>query len=123
MVVTLTSSGACLVKAGTNVSNNFRNDGTPSADERWTELINQAEDRLSVATRKDWVTAYDSLKPNTKKILDGIVSDWAAGYAINHDMSGYTSRSETRIMLNFLDRNALMVLSILRDKKKEDFMG
>lgn len=125
MVETLTQSGACIFKAGKNLSTDLTTgtvtDTTPAKDV-WTELINQAEAEIAVATRRDWVADYSGLDANVKKILDKVASDIAGAYGISYDMSGFTSRVEAETMLDVLRDSALRGISILRDIKTQEFI-
>lgn len=95
MTETLTDSGAVKLLAGANVSTDLT-----AAD--YTKFINFAEGHIALATKIDWVNRYSSLSANYKKALDNTAAAWAASMAINHDMSGYTSRQEALTMLNVL---------------------
>jgi hypothetical protein len=62
------------------------------------------------------------LNADVKGLLKEAASDLAAIYVIQFDMSGYTSRTEAEDMINVLRDAALRALSLLRDKKVQDFM-
>jgi hypothetical protein len=51
-----------------------------------------------------------------------VTSDIAAIYAIEYDLSGFTTRTEAEDMINILRDAALRGLSILRDKKTQTFL-
>ena len=65
---------------------------------------------------------YSSLNTDTKQILKEVASNLAAIYCIQYDMSGFTSRVEAEDMINILRDGALRGLSILRDKKTQEFI-
>ena len=67
--------------------------------------------------------AYAALNVDVKGILKEVASDIAAIYVIQYDMSGFTSRIEAEDMINILRDAALRGLSILRDKKVQDFIN
>ena len=125
MVVTMTTSGATLIKAGANVSVVISQNGAEglSADEIITGFINQAESVINVATRFNWTDAYTGLNVDVKKILDDACSSLAAMYAIQYDMGNYTTIFEAQTMLDVHRDAALRGISILRDKKSEDFIN
>ena len=103
-------------KCGANVS------ATSKAEAYVNDYMTQAESLINVMTRKNWSDAYSGLNADVKGLLKEIASNLAAIYAISYDMSGFTSRIEAEDMINILRDAALRGLSILRDKKMEDFM-
>ena len=115
----MTSSGACVIKAGANVNSQFT--GT-SADNNWNRLISGAESFINVNCRNNFSDTYSTLSVDVKHLLDTIASNLAAIYAIQYDMSGYTSRSEAEDMINILRDGALFGLGLIRDKKPQDFI-
>lgn len=117
MVETLCTSGALKDKAGANMNATIKAD-----DAILTRFINQAEGNISVRTRKDWVAVFTSLNDSVKKILEEGCSNLAAMYAIQYDMSGFTSRTESQTMLDVLQDGYLRVLGILNDKKNRTFI-
>ena len=94
--------------------------GTDNAVEMW---ITQAEGVINTACRYNFTDNYASLNNDVKKILEDAASNLAAIYAICYDMSGYTSRVEAEDMINVLRDAALRDISILRDKKSQDFIN
>jgi hypothetical protein len=65
----------------------------------------------------------EKMRVDVKSILKGVGSDICAIYVIQWDMSGFTSRIEAEDMINVLRDAALRGLSILRDKKTQDFIN
>jgi len=111
-------SGAhVLRKAGVNV-----NSTVSGAEAFVNDFIAQAESYINVASRNNWSDDYGSLNADVKEILKEAASDLAAIYFINYDMSGYTSRSEAESMVTILRDRANHCISLLRDKKSEDFI-
>ncbi len=108
-------SGAAVFKAGAGVSG-------AGVLSQWETLIAQAESLINVTCRKNFSGAYANLDPAVKYILEEITSNIAGIYAINYDMSGYNSRLEAEDKINVLRDAALRGLSILRDKKAQDFI-
>ena len=82
----------------------------------------RAESSVNVLTRYNWSDAYAGLNADVKGLLSDVVSSLVAIEAISYDMSGYTSRIEAEDMINILRDGALRGLSILRDKKQQQFM-
>lgn len=117
MTTTMCVSGAVLAKAGANRNTDLDIDGTNM--DRW---INQAESDINVLCRYNFTDNYASLNDDTKKILEGLCSDLAAINVINYDTTGYMS-SEAANMINVLRDSAQRRMSILRDKKAQDFIN
>ena len=103
-------------KAGANAS------ATSKAVAATDVYVLEVESMVNVLTRYNWGDAYAGLNADVKDILKGVTSDLCAIYMIQWDMSGYTSRTEAEDMINILRDSALRGLSILRDKKQQDFM-
>ena len=118
---TLTSSGACLIKAGKNVSSDFSASGASNA--KWETVINEVTAQINAATRIDWSGAYATLPANTKQVLGETASCLAAIYGIAYDMSGYTGRGEAEDMINVLRDIALRNLKTLDEGKTKEFLG
>ena len=113
MAWTLTTSGACLSKAGANATI------SSAALVIWS---NQAESALSLITRKDWVADYSTITANFKQVLSDVVSDMVAMRIITYDMSGYTSRTEAETMLDVLRDNITRGIEVLREQKHQEVM-
>jgi len=86
------------------------------------DYMTQAESLINTITRFNWSDAYSGLNADTKGILKEVSSNLAAIYAIQYDMSGFTSRIEAEDMINILRDAALRGLSVLRDKKAKEFI-
>ena len=133
VATTFAISGQVLVKAGSGV-NKFLNDAatTPvisganiiqiNGDFIVDQWINEAESTINVASRYNFIDNYTSLNSDVKLILREVATNLAAINAIQYDMSGYTSRVEAEDMINVLRDGALRGLSLLRDKKAQDFI-
>lgn len=118
MTVTFCDSGTVKLKAGVNVS-------TALTDAQYTLMINQAESFINCAIKEndiDYVTQFSSLGSNVKKILEDCASSLSAIYAINYDMSVYTSRQEATTMLNVNYARAMDCIQLLKDKKTTDYI-
>jgi hypothetical protein len=107
MTETLSDSGMVKLKAGANVS-------TALTAANYTQLINEAEAYLVDFTKTDLLTLSGAT--TTKRyMLQDYVSSMAAVGAINYNMSGFTSRQESLIMVNILWAKCQEVLRILKD--------
>jgi len=87
--------------------------------------LNQAEALINCAARKVFAidaAAFALLPATTRHLLTETATNIAAIYAITYDMSGFTSRVEAEDMINVLRDAALRGLSILRDKKTQQFL-
>jgi len=113
---TLCTNTEIVHKAGVGVS------ATAISEAYTNTFITNAEAVMSSICRVDWVDKHSPLGPNIKKVLESVASDLAAIYAIQWDMSGYTSRTEAEDMINVLRDSALRGLSVLRDKKTQTFI-
>jgi hypothetical protein len=96
---------------------------TTSAVEAYiNQFMTEAESFINSVTRNNWSDNYGSLNADVRGILKEVASNLAAMYVIQFDMSGYTSRYEAETMLDVLRDGAMRGLSLLKDKKVEDFM-
>lgn len=103
-------------KAGAGAS------ATSKAEAYTNSYIAQAESTINVMCRYNFSDNYASLNADVKNILKQVASDLAAIYVIQYDMSGFASRTEAEDMINILRDSALRGMSLLRDKKAQDFM-
>ena len=103
-----------MIKAGAGVSTNFTSDG--EADSRWTILINQAEGNIMKLLREDFVANFANYDSIIKLWLEEYTSNLSAIYAIQHDMSGFTSRVEAESMINVLFEANRIILESLDQK-------
>ena len=104
-------------KAGANVS------AVSKAEAYTNDYVAQAESLINCICRFNFSDAYSGLNVDVKGLLKEAASNIAAMYAIQYDMSGFTSRIEAEDMINILRDAALRALSLLRDKKVQDFMN
>ena len=87
------------------------------------DYVAQAESTINGMVRYNFSDNYAALNVDTRDILKQVASDLAAIYVIQYDMSGFTTRTEAEDMINVLRDAALRGLSILRDKKVQDFIN
>jgi len=118
MTTTFCVSGAVLNKAGTSRSTDFDSDQTAM-----DRFINQAESMINATCRYNYTDTYAALNDDVKKILEDVASSHAAIQIIQYDMSGYTSNAEAANMINTQRDIVLRGLSLLRDKKVQDFIN
>jgi len=104
-------------KAGANCS------ATSKAEAYTNDYVSQAESVINAICRYNFSDNYSTLNADVKGILKEVASNLAAIYVISYDMSGFTTRTEAEDMINILRDGALRGLSILRDKKVQDFIN
>lgn len=104
-------------KAGTNAN------ATAKATAATDVYVLEVESLVNCITRFNWSDNYATMNDDVKHILKEVTSNICAIYVIQWDMSGFTSRIEAEDMVNVLRDAALRGLSILRDKKTQDFMN
>lgn len=109
------TSDEILVKAGENYD-------TSITEARINALCLQVECLINVTCRYNFSDAYSGLNVDVKYLLSEVASNLVAIYIISFNMAGFTSRTEAEDMINVLRDGALRGLSILRDKKAQDFM-
>ena len=114
MAWTFTSSGAAVFKAGNGYEVSIS--GT-AAMGQWSD---QSEGFIVAATRKDFVTDYDSLPTAIKNILDDISSSYIAKQIIAYDSTGYLRQAEQQTLLNVQDDIVRQGINILKDFKAGD---
>lgn len=107
-----------LLRVGTNAS------ATVKAAGWFDTIIIDVEAMINVLCRFDFSTADAATTLNTtvRGILIDVGASLAAIEGITWDMSGFTTRIEAEDMINVLRDSALRGLSILRDKKAQEFM-
>lgn len=104
-------------KAGAGASATYK------AEAYTNQFVAEAESEINCVCRYNFSDNYSLLNADVKGILKAAASNLAAIYVIQADMSGYTSRTEAEDMINVLRDGYLRALSILRDKKTQDFMA
>ena len=83
----------------------------------------RAESTCNTVARFNFSDVYATLNADVKGLLSDICSSLVAIEAISYDMGGYSSRIEAEDMINVLRDGALRGLSLLRDKKVQDFIS
>ena len=116
MAYIMTTEAEIEQKSGANVNTTFNTTMMTAANLR-------AESTINTACRYNFSDVYATLNADVKGLLSDIASSLVAIEAISYDMSGYTSRGEAESMINVLRDGLLRGISILRDKKTEDFIN
>ena len=112
----MTTEAECKQKAGANVSPDF-------TDAMYTAAGLQGESMINVFCRYNFSDVYATLNDDVKYIISDVVSSFCAIQAITYDMSGYSSRTAAENMINIYRDSMLRGMSILRDKKHQDFIN
>jgi hypothetical protein len=118
MAFTLCSSQAIIRKAGKGANTTIIASGAALQD--WSE---QADGFICTASRNNWVDTYATANADVKGVLTEAASNLAAIYVVNYDMASYASRIEAEDSVNILRDAALRGISVLRDKKQQDFIS
>lgn len=114
---TLTTSGACVSKAGVNVNSDIAISGAILA--KWSD---EAEGRIDAETRRTWTSSYSNLSTPIKTILSDVASSLIAMNMIAYDTTGYLSReADTLMNLNY-DR-VQEGLRVLKDFKSNSLQS
>jgi len=82
-----------------------------------------AESLINSICRFNFSDAYAGLNADVKSLLSQTQAKLIAIDVITYDMSGFTTRTEAEDMINVLRDAVLRNLSILRDKKVQDFIN
>lgn len=109
------TSDEILVKAGENYDVGI-------TEARINALCLQVEAEINASTRYNWSDAYAGLNADAKGILAEAASNMVAIYIISYNMSGFTTRTEAEDIINVLRDGYLRCVSLLRDKKTQDWM-
>ena len=112
------SSGAIVTKAGSGANITAKTSGAILS-----QYSSEAEALICAVTRYDWIGNYGSLGANFKPLLGEIASNIAGAYLVSYDNAGYQDRIEAENIIVVLRDAALRGLSIIRDKKVEDFIN
>lgn len=114
---TLCINADVVKKAGANAS-------SVSIAEAYTNVyIKEAEGKICLDTRFDWVTNYASVSTIGKEILREATACYAAIDVINYQMNGFTSRQEALVMINILwARYKEIINQITKDNKYKEFI-
>ena len=115
-VTSIMTTGAEIVaKEGANVSASV----TEAMHDAW---VLQIESFINGWCRFNFSDNYATLNIDVKYTLSDIASSLVAIYGIMYDMGGYSGRTEAEDMVTLLRDRAMACLSILRDKKTQEFI-
>lgn len=114
MAITMTTSGAVIIKAGANATTVLTGDNI-------NQFINEAESMVNATIHKNFTKKYSTLTNDVKHILNDVVSSDAAMAIIHYDMDGF-GRIQAQTMLDILNNRVTRGLSLLKDKVVTDFM-
>jgi len=104
------------LKVGENV------DATGFVEANINAVCKQVESLINCMCRYNFSDAYAGLNADVKGLLSEVASNLVAIYFITYNMEGYTTRTEAEDMINVLRDGAIRGLSLLKDKKVQDFM-
>jgi hypothetical protein len=110
------TSDEILVRAGENYDASI-------TEARINDLASQSESTINAMTRYNWSDAYAGLNADVKRILSSASAAFCAIQIISFNMAGFTSRTEAEDIINIQRDSFLRDVSILRDKKTQDFMN
>lgn len=96
---------------------------TSKAEAYVNSFMTQAESEINCACRTNYSDTYSTMNVDKKGILKEAATNLAAMYAIQYDLSGFTSRAEAETMLDVLRDGYMRCLKILEDMKARDFLA
>lgn len=111
----LTTSGACAIRAGANVSTNI-------PETTWNSWISGAEGWISDEARYDFATNWTTLNDKFKYPVIEVVECLVAINAINYDVDTIgrsTAESRMTMLRDIITRG----IKLLTETKTKDFMG
>jgi len=110
------TSDEILVKAGSAYD-------TAITEARINALCLQIESMINAVCRYNFSDDYAGLNADVKGLLSEAESNFVAIYIISFNFDSYASRTEAEDMINVLRDAGLRALSLLKDKKVQDFMN
>ena len=112
-----TTNAQIAVKAGANVNT------TAITVAETDKYVLDVESMVNCMTRFNWSDKFTSgLNADVVGLLREASANLCAIYAIQYDMSGFTSRAEAEDMISTLRDAAMRAISLLRDWKVQEFM-
>src|SRR3990167_5025435 len=121
---TFATSGMVLAKVGIGYNTNL--DGKAAAIVSSDFIVDlwivEAEAYINMLTRNNYVDDWATLNTASRRLLQEIASSYAAVYAIQYDMSGFTSRQEAEAKINVLNNSVLRGIGLLKEQKAQDFL-
>lgn len=110
------TSDEILVRAGENYD-------TSITEARINDLAAQSESIINCVSRYNFSDGYAALNADVKRLLSSCSAAFCAIHIIAFNMAGFESRIEAEDMINVQRDSFLRDLSLLRDKKVQDFMN
>jgi hypothetical protein len=104
------------MKAGKNVNS------TATGETYTNYFISGAQALINITARKNYTDLYATLNDDVRFLLNEIASDIAAIYAIQYDMSGFTTRTEAEDMIKILESAANRGLRLLDESERRAFI-
>lgn len=121
--IVMVDTGIFCTTAEVNYKTGAGASATSKAEAYVNSYVTQAESTINTLCRYNFSDNYSSLNADVKGILKQVASDLAAIYVVAYDMSGYNSRADAEDLINVLRDSALRGMSLLRDKKQQDFIN
>lgn len=115
MSFALCTSGAIVIKAGSNV-----NSAAAASSALLQQYSNEAEAFICTATKYDWVANIAGVPANFKPVLADAAASIAAQSLIAYNMSGYSGRAEAEDMVNILYDRGNKIIEYLKLIKKPE---
>jgi|TARA_Y100000310_G_scaffold288906_1_gene314962 hypothetical protein len=109
------TSDEILSRAGENYDTTF-------SEAKINDLAAQSESVINATCRKNYSDTYSALNADVKRLLSSCSAAFCAIYIVSFNMSGFTSRTEAEDIINVQRDSFLRDLSLLRDKKVQDFI-
>lgn len=94
-------------------------DGSTYAVDEW---INQAESYMCNISNYNWIDNYSSLNADVKMTLQEACSNLGAIYAIQYNMTNYTTRIEAEDMINILWARFNQCIELLKEKSNVTYV-
>ena len=118
----MVEAGTLCINADVEKKSGLYGNATADAEAYTNVYIKMAEGFVCAQARYDYVTNYASVSAIGKEFLRNIVSSLAAWYVINYEMGGYTSGSESQVMLDINYATVVEGVKLLRDDKYKSFI-
>lgn len=89
---------------------------TANAEAYINQYMTEAESYINTESGYNWSDAYSALNVDVKGILKETASDLAAMRVILYDTSGYRSRAEVNLMINYMHDRVQKNIALLRNE-------
>ena len=118
----MTETGIMTTNAGVKAKAGAYANGTAVGETNTNLYIHMAEGVINSLSKFNWCDIYAGLDTDVIYMLDDCASNLAAMYAIQYDMSGFSSLAEAQTMLNVLRDGFERDIKALQDKDVYDFI-